>query len=260
MSAEGHMSGKRIPSCEAAKPERVMYTRYYEHDGMLRAYANRSMAMAILFGVIALASLGFAMYVRLQPPTVIRVDRNGEASSILAGAPAVKPTTLFSLGVTAVSNPQDLAPTDLEGRAVVRKFLDSYLTYTPSSVDTQLAGALNMMTHNMRQFLLGKLREEDTVGKIREDTITCRFKIQSIEPLGNQPWTYIAFGVKEIHRVQQHIERTDRIVGRYTIRLIQEQRSERNPSGLLVAEFKEEQMVGEKDFGLQQKSSLLDDR
>jgi len=24
-------------------PEKTRYTRYYEHDGMLRAYANRSM-------------------------------------------------------------------------------------------------------------------------------------------------------------------------------------------------------------------------
>ena len=259
MSAEAHMTARRKPSSEGLKPERVAYTRYYEHDGMLRAYANRSMVMAMLFGIIALTSLGFAMYVRLQPPTVIRVDRNGDAT-VSAGSPAAKTPTLLSLGLVAASNPQEVAPTDLEGRAVVRKFLESYLTYTPSSVETQLAGALNMMTHNLRQFSLGKLREDDTVGKIREDTITCRLKLQSIEPLGNQPWTYIVFAVREIHRVQQHVEHTDRIVGRYTIRLIQERRSERNPSGLLVAEYKEEQMVGEKDFGLQQKSSLLDGR
>jgi hypothetical protein len=30
------------------------------------------------------------------------------------------------------------------------------------------------------------------------------------------------------------------------------------PSGLLVAEYREEQMVGEKDIGLLQKSGLLD--
>ena len=36
-------------------PEKVGYTRYYEHDGMLRAYANRSMVLAMVFGVIALS-------------------------------------------------------------------------------------------------------------------------------------------------------------------------------------------------------------
>ena len=54
-------------------PEKTRYTRYYEHDGMLRAYANRSMVLAMVFGAIALSSLAFAVYVRLQPPTVIRV-------------------------------------------------------------------------------------------------------------------------------------------------------------------------------------------
>ena len=101
---------------------------------------------------------------------------------------------------------------------------------------------------------------EDSVGKIKEENITSRFRIQSIEPVGRQPWTYVAFGVKEVHRIQQGTERTDRIVARYTVRLIQEGRSERNASGLLLAEYKEEQMVGEKDLGLQQRSTLLEQR
>src|SRR3989442_10910817 len=65
-----------------AVPERARYTKYYEHDGQLRAYANRSMLMAGLFGVIALVSLGFAIYVRLQPVTVIRVSADGEATVV----------------------------------------------------------------------------------------------------------------------------------------------------------------------------------
>ena len=40
----------------------TQYTKYYEHDGMLRAYANRSMLLAIIFGLIALTSLAFAVY------------------------------------------------------------------------------------------------------------------------------------------------------------------------------------------------------
>src|SRR6266496_3573180 len=68
-------------------PEKARYTKYYEHDGQLRAYANRSMLMAGLFGVIALVSLSFAIYVRLQPPTVIRVSADGEAT-VVGGRPA----------------------------------------------------------------------------------------------------------------------------------------------------------------------------
>ncbi len=39
----------------------TLYTKYYEHDGMLRAYANRSMLLAVIFGVIALTSFAFAI-------------------------------------------------------------------------------------------------------------------------------------------------------------------------------------------------------
>ena len=64
------------------------------------------------------------------------------------------------------------------------------------------------------------------------------------------------FGVKEVHKVKSGAEVTDRIVGQYNIRLVEERRSEFNPSGLLVAEYSEKQMVGERDNGLEQKSEL----
>lgn len=250
------MFGHKKPD-SAALPEKARYTKYYEHDGMLRAYANRAMLLAALFGIIALTSLGFAMYVRLQPVTVIRVDEKGEATVV--GGPASGPRGRGLLGIlraSAAAN-AETAPADVEGRAVVRRFLGSYLNYTPTSVDRQLADALNMMTQNLRQFTLNRLRQDDTVGKVKEETITSRFKLDAIEPYERQPWTYVVFGVKEVSRIQQETERTDRIVARYTMRLVQEQRSELNPNGLLVAEYKEEQMVGEKDFGLEQRSKLL---
>jgi type IV secretory pathway TrbF-like protein len=74
----------KTPQSRNDAPEIASFTRYYEHDGMLRAYANRSMFLAILFAVIALSSLGFAIYVRIQPPTVIRVDKDGNA--VVVGA------------------------------------------------------------------------------------------------------------------------------------------------------------------------------
>ena len=82
----------------------------------------------------------------------------------------------------------------------------------------------------------------------------------SIDPLPGQPWTYQAFGVKEVHRVRNKSELTDRIVAKYQVRLIQDRRTERVPSGLLVAEYREDQMVGEKDIGLLQESTLLGNR
>lgn len=240
-----------------ALPEKVGYTRYYEHDGALRAYANRSMLMAGLFGVIALVALVFAIYVRLQPATVIRVSADGEAT-VISGKDGPATGLLSVIGAAAQAH--EVPPTNIEGRAVVRKFLESYLRYTPTSVDKNFADALNMMTQNLRVYSLNRLRDQDLIGKIKDEQITSSFKIRSIEPVAGQAWTYQAFGVKEVHRVRNKSEATDRIVGKYHVRLIQDRRSERVPSGLLVAEYREEQMVGEKDSGLLQESGLMDGR
>jgi len=242
-------------------PERARYTKYYEHDGQLRAYANRSMLMAGLFGVIALVSIGFAIYVRLQPATVIRVSADGEAT-VVGGRPAGSAPAMTRAGLLSflAASAGEGSPTDIEGRAAVRKFLESYMRYTPTSVDKNLADALNMMTANLRMYSLNLLRDQDLIGKINEEQITSLFKIRSIEPLPGQPWTYQSFGVKEVHRVRNKSEFTDRIVGKYYVRLIQDRRTERVPSGLLVAEYKEEQMVGDKDIGLLQESTLLGNR
>jgi type IV secretory pathway TrbF-like protein len=241
-------------------PEMTRYTKYYEHDGMLRAYANRAMVLAMVFGVLAMASLGFAIYVRVQPPTVIRVDKDGNAS-VVGGPRAGKLTTLSLSADAASEDPSPgAAPTDLEGRAVVRQFLTRYLAYTPDSVDRNLAEALNMMTANLRVYSMNKLRDEDTVGKIKSEHIISDFEIRSIEHVKGTPWTYTIFGVKEIHRVKNATEATDQIVGRYNVRLVETTRSEVNPSGLLVAEYGEQQMVGEREPGLLQKSAIDNDR
>ena len=237
-------------------PEMARYTKYYEHDGMLRAYANRAMWLAMIFGVLAAASLGFAIYVRLQPPTVIRVDKDGNAVAV--GGPRPFGVGMFSVSANASSlDPSPgVGPTDLEGRAVVRQFLTRYLAYTPDSVDRNLAEALNMMTANLRTYSMNKLRDEDTVGKIKSDHIISDFEIRSIQPVKGTPWAYTVFGVKEVHRVKNATETTDQIVGRYNVRLAETTRSEINPSGLLVAEYGEQQMVGDRETGLIQNSDL----
>jgi hypothetical protein len=241
-------------------PEVTRYTKYYEHDGMLRAYANRAMLLAMIFGVLAMGSLGFAMYVRIQPPTVIRVDKDGNA--VVVGGPRAGRVATLSLSADASSADAfaGVAPTDLEGRAVVRQFLRRYLAYTPDSVDRNLAEALNMMTANLRAYSMNKLRDEDTVGKIKNDLMISDFEIRSMEHVKGTPWTYTIFGVKEVHRVKNATEATDQIVGRYNVRLVETARSETNPSGLLVAEYGEQQMVGEREGGLLQKSALDKDR
>jgi type IV secretory pathway TrbF-like protein len=242
------------------RSEVARFTRYYEHDGMLRAYANRAMFLAILFGIIAFASLAFAIYVRILPPIVIRVDAEGNATVV--GGVKANPTRIIEMMLTAqAASPESgistsAGPSDLEGKAVVRRFLDRYLSYTPDSAARNLAEALNMMTSNLRSFTMNQLRDEDTLGKIQQNHIISELRIRSIEPAKSGSWDYVAFAVKEIHKVREGAEATDRIVGQYNIRLVEEQRSERNPSGLLVAEYSENQMMGERDNGLEQRSEL----
>lgn len=231
--------------------EKARYSSYYEHDGMLRAYANRSMLLAMIFAAMAVSSFAFAVYVRLQPPTVIRVDNNGDAT--IVGGKAVAGQ---SRGLNFIAAGTEAAPSDVEAKAAVRRFLEHYLNYTPETVDRQMADALNMMTANFRTLVLDRLRDDDTVNKIQDDHIVSNFTIRAINTVPNSPLTYTAFGVKEIHRVKNKQETTDQIVGRYNVRLAIDRRTEYNPSGLLVAEFWEQQMVGDKNTGLAQPDGL----
>ena len=247
------------PTCAAELPEMTRYRKYYEHDGMLRAYANRAMLLAMIFGVLTVGSLGFAIYVRIEPPTVIRIDKDGNASVV--GGPGGSTSVAFHpLAGPAAGPSSGEAPTDLEGRAVVRQFLSLYLAYTPDSVDQNLAGALNMMTTNLRVYSLSQLRQKDTVGKIKSDHMISEFRIRSIEHIKGTPWSYTVFGVKELHHVKNDLETTDEIVGQYRVRLVETARTETDPSGLLVAEYGEQEMVGEKQTGLVQKSELDGDQ
>src|SRR5438132_13837552 len=97
---------------ETDTPEKLRYGRYYEHDGILRAYANRAMALAFLCLPTTMLALAFAVYVRLQPPTVIRVDENGMATILGVNEPAV-----------SVTQGPGSEPTEFEKRAFVHLFL-----------------------------------------------------------------------------------------------------------------------------------------
>jgi hypothetical protein len=70
---------------------------------------------------------------------------------------------------------------------------------------------------------------------------------------------YQVFAAKEIHRLNtQRIEHTEKMVCRYQVRLVYSGRTTLHPTGLLVGEFWEQQMVGEKNIDLQQRSLMLD--
>src|SRR5689334_23763907 len=108
---------KKNDPADGQAQEKLRYSRYYEHDGALKAYANRAMILAFGSTVIALIAVVFAAYVRLQPPTVVRVDASGNSTLLSTGTP------LLRVSQTAT----DVEPTELEKWAFAKQFLDRYL-------------------------------------------------------------------------------------------------------------------------------------
>jgi len=233
---------KKTPSQETDAPEKVRYSRYYEHDGALRAYANRAMVLALLSIPLAMLALAFAVYVRLQPPTVVRVDENGLATVLGVGKPAI-----------SVTQGPGSEPTEFEKRAFVRLFLERYLNFSPTNVTRNWADSLNMMTANLRRTAYAGMQKDDFIGKIEDDQTTSEFQLRSLETAKDDPLTYTAFGVKEVHHIHEHKETIDKVVSEFHVRVLVEKRSEENPSGLLIAEYWEQEIEGEKrDWVLQQ--------
>ena len=233
---------KNKVSEETNTPEKLRYSHYYEHDGILRAYANRAMVLAFLCVPATMLALAFAVYVRLQPPTVIRVDENGQATVLGLRKPAV-----------SVTQGAGSEPTEFEKRAFVRLFLERYLNFSPSNVSRNWADSLNMMTANLRRTAYAGMQNDNFIGKIEDDQTTSEFQMRAHEASKEDPLTYTAFGVKEVHHIHDHNETIDKVVSEFHVRLLVERRSEQNPSGLLVGEYWERAIEGEKrDWVLQQ--------
>ena len=208
--------------------------KYYEMDGALRANANRAWLLAFLTIPIALVSIGFAIFVRMQPPTVIRIDSNGDAS--IAGKP--------SRG--AVSDLATAGTDQFLDEAFVKRFLTSYLNYSPSDVDDHWAASLNMMTRNLRGVTLKAIENDDTRGKIDDGRIQSVFHLREIGPVPRESLTFLAYGVKDVHRLSNASETTDHFVIEYRVRLIADKRSDANPDGLWIAEYSERPIDGER--------------
>jgi hypothetical protein len=228
--------------------EKVRYSRYYEHDGALRAYANRAMLLAFICVPTTLLAVALAAYVRLQPPTVIRVDSSGAAIAVGEKSGTPKPM-LVSQGASA-------EPSNFEKSAFVRLFLQRYLNFSADSVNRNWADGLNMMTSNLRRSTLAAIEKDNVVGKIQDDQITSIFHLRSLEPAKDDPLSFTAFGVKEVHHVRDHQETSDKLVGEFHIRLITERRSEANPRGLLIAEYGEHLIEGERRDAIAQDTSF----
>ena len=88
----------------SALPEKTAYTKYFEHDGALRAYANRMMWFGISAVLISFVLAVSLLYMRVQPPTVIRIAANGEAS-VVSGATTTPRTALGFLSALGRAYP-----------------------------------------------------------------------------------------------------------------------------------------------------------
>jgi hypothetical protein len=234
-----------------AKSKELKYStpRFYEMDGALRAYANRSIVVAGVMGLVALIAVAGFLFVKMEPPTVIRVASDGQASVVTpnrAGRAHLLPTVLAASGNTA-------APDSLEKDAFVKNFLMRYLTYNPHTLSENWAEAMNEMTVNLRKTALGQLEKNDTVGKLEDEQASSTFKLSHLEEDKNEPLTYRAFGVRTVRSVNNQRETTQQIVEEYHIRLLNVDRSADNPSGLLIGEYWSKQIEGE-----QRNAVLLD--
>lgn len=208
--------------------------KYYEMDGALRANANRAWVLAFLTIPIALLAIGFAVFVRVQPPTVIRIGPNGEASVM------GKPAKGAAADLTTSGTDEFL------DEAFVKRFLTIYLNYSPADVDDHWASSLNMMTRNLRGVTLKAMADDNTRGKIDDGQIQSVFHLRELDAVSGEPLTYLVYGVKDLHRVSNGTETTDHFVNEYRIRLIADRRSDANPDGLWIADYSERPIDGER--------------
>jgi hypothetical protein len=183
---------------------------------------------------ITLLAIGFAIFVRIQPPTVYRVGPDGESTV---------------LGRQAKGSSADLSSTGMDqflNQAFAKRFLTTYLNYSPADVDDHWATSLNMMTRNLRAYTIKAMADDNTRGKIDDDQIESVFHLREIEPVTGEPLTYVIYGVKDVHRLSKGTESTDHFVNEYRVRLIADRRSEVNPDGLWIAEYSERPIDGER--------------
>jgi len=211
----------------------VTKPKYYEVDGALKANANRAWLLAFLTVPVALLAIGFAVFVRLQPPTVIRIGPDGQASVLGQTSKSA---------VATVANGTD----EFLDQAFVKRFLGNYLNYSPANVDDRWASSLNMMTRNLRAYTMKAMTDDNTRGKIADGQVESVFHLRQLQVVPGDPLTYLIYGVKDVHHLANGAEFTDHLVNEYRVRLIADRRSDMNPDGLWIAEYSERPIDGER--------------
>ena len=159
--------------------------KFYEMDGALRAYANRSIVVAGIMGIVALIAVAGFLFVRMEPPTVIRIGSDGQASVLSPhhdGAGRFLPAVLKADAAKA-------GPDEYEKEAFVKNFLMRYLNYDPHTLSQNWADAMNLMTVNLRRTALTSMEKNNTVGTLEEEQSSSTFKLSHIEESKTEPLT-----------------------------------------------------------------------
>ena len=211
-------------------------------DGALRAYANRSIVLAGIMGIVALIAVVAFLFVRMAPPTVIRIGSDGQASVL---SPHHDAAGRF-LPAVLKADAANAGPDEYEKEAFVKNFLMRYLNYDPHTLSQNWADAMNLMTVNLRRTALTRMEKNNIVGTLEEEQSSSTFKLSHIEESKTEPLTYTAFGVRTVRSLDNEHELTSQLVEEYQVRLVNMQRSADNPSGLLVGEYWSQQIEGEK--------------
>lgn len=225
---------------EARPQERFDFRRSYVRDGVMRAYVNRFAVLAFVNGAIALLSLGFAIYVRSQPPTIIRITPDGEVN-VISGRPLFH-RRMPAVLADAATSPE---PMDYEKQRIVQDFVDAYLNYDFKNVADRWFTALNLTTDTLSKSAYDVIKKENRVGLVQADKVRSTFEIRQLERSKTDDLSYTVYGVRNVYRVEGTREFAQQMVNRYEIRLALLDRSAETPRGLLIADYRETQLEGE---------------
>lgn len=229
---------------------------YWDFNGHLQARLNLAFGIVAVLGLVCIV-LGVGLFYtcrQLAKPPIFRIDPSGAVTLADARVDGPLPPHARLLPTA------EIAPDEVDIKFFIRKFLTNYLSYQPATADANLAAAFNMMTLNLRQASMKKMRDDEEFEKIQAERIVSNFHIVArIEAVNGINLGYTVLGVREIHHLEDGKETSDRIIAHYNVRLAPAIRTEHDASGLRVAQFSEEAVVGEQNTDLTQKDDLMHD-
>jgi hypothetical protein len=210
---------------QQAKLELGDYPEFYSHLSMQARRASRVALVACSVALIAIAS---AILAQLRPPILLRVQ-DGNVS------------TLNGSGVEVATTAAQQQPDEAEKLAFVSSFLDRFVNIDPVTVKRNTTMALNQMTVNLRQQVLGQLNEQHFVDTVRDNNVTSTLAVKSAELVSGDPFTAVVFGQKRLTTLVSGRESKKELLVKYVIRLAPVPRTAANGwSGLEIADYKEE--------------------